>query len=253
MALASNNHTLPYLPPEMIGEILLNITNAKDVINTINALLLTPLYYNSLINDNYLWKKLINIHYPYYKLKPTENKLKTLIRLFKCFPNYLDKDNWDIVNLIESENNKYPCSVSYIMMKKETVKKYNTIDYRVIKKLYDTEYVSCMRVYSDIPYEECVINILNNVNYCCGNINFFSGKTNNWRKMMKVFITTHFDEIIKDYLECPDCNCSPLPSTPFHICRNRPNRKKQSLGYKAIKHLMNTIGSTYIPYDIFLS
>ena len=56
------NPDTPYLPPEMIGEILMSIEDGRDLINTIKALLLTPLYYNILINDNYLWRHLLKLN-----------------------------------------------------------------------------------------------------------------------------------------------------------------------------------------------
>ena len=188
---------MPYLPPEMIGEIILDIDERQDLINTIKALLFTPLYYSDLINDNYLWRHLINKHYPFYNISPTENKLKTLFTLLNSFPNHLNEENWDIAN--EINNIDSPMVITYYFMKSEIGAECRTVDFKLIKKLFDTEYINNIsNPESRFSKREILKNTLSNTYHSCVYTN------NVWGVIFRDFINKTFPTIglaLVDYIQ----------------------------------------------------
>jgi len=191
------NPTIPYLPPEMIDEILMNIEDGQDLINAIKALLLTPLYYNALIIDNYLWRHLIKEHYPFYNISPTENKLKTLLTLLNSFPNRLNKENWDIANAINNIDS--PMVITYYFMKCDIGAECRTVDFKLIKKLFDTEYINNISVpESSFSKREILQNTISNTYHSCVYTN------NVWAVLFRAFINKIFPTIglaLVDYIQ----------------------------------------------------
>ena len=243
--------TVPYLPPEMIGEILMNIEDGRDLINTIKALLLTPLYYSAIVNDNYLWRHLLKLNYPYYNLKSTEHKLKTLTMMLKCYPTRLNEENWKIALLIEKEASAYQCPVSYMIMRGDVAGECNDLDYRLVKKLFDTEFIYCdTNPMVSTPKSEWIINILNNAKNSC------DGMSASWRKAFKVFVNTYLGTPVSQYLKEPECICNAAVNaihTRECYSSKHNERKLRELNTRPMVslYLLETMSSTYKLYDIY--
>ena len=194
------NPKMPYLPPEMIDEILLNIEDAYDLMNTIKALLLTHLYYDALANDNYIWKQLIKKHYPFlhplYTINPKENKLKILFTLLNSFPNGLNEENWRIANEIHTIVT--PMVITYYFIKAEIGLKCRNMDYRLIKKLFDTEYIknTSSPHNSRFSNRELLVNSIKNTYHACVFTN------NKWGITFRTFINKVFPTIGKELVYC---------------------------------------------------
>jgi hypothetical protein len=128
----------------------------------------------------------------------------------KSYPNRLDKENWKLALLIEKESMAYRCPVSYMIMRGEVASDCNNVDYRLVKKLFDTEYINC-DTNPDIstPKSEWIINIFHNLESACNGMNA------SWKDAFKVFIHTYFGKPISQYFKKPECICN-APRNVIH-------------------------------------
>jgi len=192
-----------YLPVEITEKIILFIKNADVLLNVINTRFSTKTHNEFTREDNHLLKCLIKVNYPYFIIQSTDNLLNTLVSLLKSYPNRLDKENWKLALLIEKESMAYRCPVSYMIMRGEVASDCNNVDYRLVKKLFDTEYINCdANPNISTPKSEWIINILYNLENACDGMNA------SWKDAFKVFIDTCFGKSISQYFKKPECICN---------------------------------------------
>ena len=188
--------TRPFLPFEMIDEVILLVADGQDLINIITALFLTRRYHAFLAGDDYLWKRLLRAHYPHYATwTPDQRLLPTLIGLLRSFPNRMERaDHWGFCHDMERLSRAYPCPMSYSFMRAEKASGCRIVDWRLIKKMFDTECIRCddnpnLRV----PKDKWIINNLTNVVHSCESIN------SEWVTAFYVFLEKTFGEPVLEY------------------------------------------------------
>jgi hypothetical protein len=185
----------PFLPFEMIDEVILLVADGQDLINIITALFLTRRYHAFLAGDDYLWKRLLRAHYPHYVVYPEQRLLPTLIGLLRSFPNRMERaDHWGFCHDMERLSRAYPCPMSYSFMRAEKASGCRIVDWRLIKKMFDTECIRCddnpnLRV----PKDKWIINNLTNVVHSCESIN------SEWVTAFYVFLEKTFGEPVLEY------------------------------------------------------
>jgi len=185
----------PFLPFEMIDEVILLVADGQDLINIITALFLTRRYHAFLAGDDYLWKRLLRAHYPHYVVYPEQRLLPTLIGLLRSFPNRMERaDHWGFCHDMERLSRAYPCPMSYSFMRAEEASGCRIVDWRLIKKMFDTECIRCgdnpnLRV----PKDKWIINNLTNVVHSCESIN------SEWVTAFYVFLEKTFGEPVLEY------------------------------------------------------
>jgi len=231
---------MPYLPIEMVDEIFQFIEDAQDLLNAIKALFLTKTYHCFFLRDNYLWKRLIKLHYPFYIIRPRVPLLRTLIKLLCCFPNRLNEQQWDIANHMESLNADFKCPVSYIVGRSDGLWEVcKEVDPRLIKKLHDIEHMNCLG--SPIlatPKTEWIVNVLCNTEYAC--------VTREWRKALKIFIVEHFGVHIMRFLKN-----RPAWVTADRLTFEEKNRADMERSMVSLYLQESCSGGGYRPYDIY--
>ena len=231
---------IPHLPIEMIDEIFQFIADGEDLLNAIKGLFLTRTYHCFFLRDNYLWRRLIKLHYPFYILRPRVPLLRTLIKLLCCFPNRLNEQQWDIANRMESLNADFKCPVTYVVGRTEELcETCEDVDPRLIKKLHDIEHMNCLG--SPIlatPKTEWIVNVLCNTEYAC--------VTREWKKALRVFIAEHFGAHIMRFLE----NHPVWVTTDRLTCEER-NRADMERSMVSLYLQERCSDGGYKPYDIY--
>jgi len=230
----------PYLPIEMIDEIFQFIADGEDLLNAIKGLFLTRTYHCFFLRDNYLWRRLIKLHYPFYILRPRVPLLRTLTKLLCCFPNRLDEQQWDIANRMESLNAEFKCPVTYVVGRTEELCYHEEkVDPRLIKKLHDIEYMSCLgNPILVVPRSEWIVNVLCNTEYACATLE--------WQRSLRTFVVRHFGEHIMRFLKNRPVWLDALRLTSEQKTRADVERCMVSL------YLQETcFGGGYKPYDIY--
>ena len=239
---------MPYLPIEMIDEIFFSIGNAEDLINIIKALFFTRTYYDLLKNESYLWRHLIKIHYPYYNLTPNENKFKTFIKLLKGYPNRLNEENWKLAVMIDTLAYTYPCPVTYSLMRGDVAYNCINVDYRLVKKLFDTEYTKCEKNSTiSIPKQDWTVNVILNTYHSCQGINI------SWVKAFSIFIESYFpSHIVENIMLFLKVKQNPLMSYINKDENIRQQEKEIETKTCAIisTYLQESISHTYTTYEI---
>ncbi len=191
------------LPVEITEKIILFIKNADVLLSVINTRFSTKTHNELTRDDNYILKCLIKVNYPYFIIQPTDNLLNTLVSLLKSYPNRLNEENWKLALLIEEECMAYSCPVSYMIMRGDVASDCNDVDYRLVKKLFDTEYISCdTKLDMQTPKSKWIINMLHNLENACDGMNA------SWKDAFKVFIDTCFGKPISQYFKKPECICN---------------------------------------------
>jgi len=189
------DETLPFLPFEMIDEVILLVADGQDLINIITALFLTRRYHAFLAGDDYLWKRLLRAHYPHYVVYPEQRLLPTLIGLLRSFPNRMERaDHWGFCHDMERLSRVHSCPMSYSFMRAEEASGCRIVDWRLLKKMFDTECIRCddnpnLRV----PKDEWIMNNLTNVLHSCEGINCA------WVAVFHVFLEKTFGEPVLEY------------------------------------------------------
>jgi hypothetical protein len=179
----------------MIEEVILCVADGQDLINIIAALFTTRSYHAFLTGDNYLWRQLLKIHYPHYVVPSTQKLLPTLITLLRSIPNRMQKpDHWGFCLDMEQLSRAYACPMSYSFMREEMGVKCKVVDWRLIKKMFDTECITCdsspnVRVSKD----RWIINNLTNVAHSCQGIN------SHWVAAFIMFLERTFEAFVSEY------------------------------------------------------
>jgi len=213
------------LPVEITEKIILFIKNADMLLNVINTRFSTKTHNELTREDNHLLKCLIKANYPYFIIQPTDNLLNILVSLLKSYPNRLNEENWKLALLIEEECMAYSCPVSYMIMRGEVASDCNDVDYRLVKKLLDTEYISCdTNPNIQTPKSKWIINILRNAKNACDSMNA------SWKNAFKVFVDTYFGKPISQYFKKPECICN-APNYAVHTdeCHSHQYNKDNNL------------------------
>ena len=231
----------PYLPIEMIDEIFQFIADGEDLLNAIKGLFLTRTYHCFFLRDNYLWRRLIKLHYPFYILRPRVPLLRTLTKLLCCFPNRLNEQQWDIANHMESLNADFKCPVTYVVGRGDGQWRNifgGEVDPRLIKKLHDIEHMNCLG--SPIlatPKTEWIVNVLCNTGYAC--------VTREWRKALGIFIAEHFGAHIMRFLKNRHAD-----SWMDRLTFEEKNRADMERSMVSLYLQESCSGGGYKPYDI---
>jgi len=243
MEISTRTEEMPYLPVEMIDEIFQFIEDGEDLLNAIKALFLTRTYHCFFLRDNYLWRRLTKLHYPFYVMRPSDPLLRTLIKLLRCFPNRLDEQQWDIANHMEKLNADFKCPVTYIVQRDDGLCERGIlggeVDPRLIKKLHDIEHMNCLE--SPIlatPKTEWIVNVLCNTEYAC--------VTREWREALKTFIVEHFGAHIMRFLKNrPSWQCA------VELTSEEKDRADMERSMVSLYLQESCSGGGYKPYDIY--
>lgn len=240
---------VPYLPLEMLEKIFMFIKDEVELINITRALLLTKTYYFHLNSNNHLWKKLIQIHYPYYSFNATNvSTLPLFLNLLRCFPNHLNREQWNIVNYMEKLNTKNNMPLSYILSRIDPlcINVSSDIDTRLIKKLYDIDHINMSKHFVDndiaicIPTLKWYIDVLCNVEYGC--------PTLKWRTAFRSFVTETFGKKVLKFLER---RISPFDSRYIRVSLDEKKQIEYEI-YTISLYLQEChIQGKYKPYDMF--
>ena len=210
---------IPFLPFEMVDEVILLVADGQDLINIITALFMTPMYHAFLAGDDYLWKRLLRTHYPHYVVCRDQKLLPTLIGLLRSFPNRMERpDHWGFCLDMERLSRAYRCPMSYSFMREERATGCRNVDWRLLKKMFDTECISCDSSPSiSTPKDKWIINNLTNVVHSCQSIN------SQWVAAFYVFIEETFGELVSEYYRKYVMARSELPET---LGRMTPEEKE---------------------------
>jgi len=187
--------TRPFLPFEMIDEVILLVADGQDLINIITALFMTPRYHAFLAGDDYLWKRLLRTHYPQYAVGRDQKLLPTLIGLLRSFPNRMERpDHWGFCLDMERLSRAHRCPMSYSFMREERASGCRNVDWRLLKKMFDTECIKCDGSPTlCVSKDKWIINNLTNVVHSCEGIN------SQWVTAFYVFIEETFGEPVSEY------------------------------------------------------
>ena len=246
MDISTRTEKTPYLPIEMIDEIFQFIADGEDLLSAIKGLFLTRTYHCFFLRDNYLWRRLIKLHYPFYIIRPRDSLLRTLIKLLCCFPNRLNEQQWDIANYMESLNADFKCPVTYVVGRGAGTgapEFYQAgggeIDPRLIKKLHDIEHMNCLgSPILDTPKAEWIVNVLCNTEYACA--------TREWRKALKIFIVEHLGAHIMRFLKN-----RPVLHWRDRLTFEEKNRADMERSMVSLYLQESCSGGGYKPYDIY--
>ena len=240
MKISPRIEKMPYLPVEMIDEIFQFIEDGEDLLNAIKGLFLTRTYHCFFLRDNYLWRRLTKLHYPFYVMRPSDPLLRTLIKLLRCFPNRLNEQQWDIANHMENLNADFKCPVTYVVGRGDGLcEACNEVDPRLVKKLHDIEHMSCLRHPElDIPKSEWIVNVLCNTEYGCATLE--------WHKALRAFIIKHFGSHIMRFLKN-----QPVWFAAGRLTLEEKTRFDMERSMVSLYLQESCSGGGYKPYDIY--